>query len=110
MDCNNARKQIVPYIKSQLSMEDTRQFIRHVNECSECKDELEIYYILEHGLSGEEAEISFDFTKSLNEQLETDEKNIDSEQALLAYYQLVYDVASVVLFVTVGIFVFAYLI
>lgn len=110
MNCNDARKKIVPYIKNQLSMDDTLHFIRHVMECSDCKDELEIYYILEHGLSDEEEEVSFDFTKSLNEQLENEKNDIESEQTLLAYYQMVYDVASVVLLFSVGMFLIGYLI
>lgn len=109
MNCSDARKKIIPYIKNQLSMNDILNFIRHIEECSDCKDELEIYYILEHGLSDEEEEVSFDFTKSLNEQLEKEKNDIESEQTLLAYYQLVYDVASVVLLFSVGMFVIGYL-
>lgn len=110
MNCNDARKNIIPYINEQLHMDDTLQFIKHVNECSECKDELEIYYILEHGLSDREEDVSFDFQKSLNEQLEREEKELESEQILLSYYKIVYNTAVAAMIAMVGLFLLRYMI
>lgn len=113
MDCNEARRRIVPYIKQQLSMDETYLFINHVQECSECKDELEIYYIMEHGLSDEEdAEEDghiLDFTQRLNQQLVSQKKDIEDERFRMGYYQLAYVVASIALIFVTGLFVILYI-
>lgn len=110
MICNDARKQIVPYIKNQLSMDDTYKFINHVNGCSECMDELEIYYILEHGLSDEDDVVSYDFKEMLNKQLADQKREIEDERLVMSYYKLIYDIASIALLFSAGIFVLKYII
>ncbi len=110
MECNNARRQIVPYIKGQLSINDCEKFIEHVNGCSECMDELEIYYILEHGLSDEDDNVSYDFKKMLESQLELDMSQIHSERRRESCYSFVYNMAELVLLITCVIYVIAYII
>lgn len=111
MECSDARKQIVPFIKKQLSIDDTYRFINHINGCSECMDELEIYYILEHGLSDDyDDEISFDFKEMLNKQLSEEKSEIESDRLMMSYSRLVYAIASVVVFLALGWFMFRYVI
>lgn len=50
MDCREAQSLIVPFIKSELTMEQAKAFFQHIDFCEDCKEELEVYYILLIGL------------------------------------------------------------
>ncbi len=46
MDCREAQAWIVPFIEGKLNDEQNEKFIEHIENCSECYDELEVYYIV----------------------------------------------------------------
>lgn len=50
MECQEAQAMIVPFIESRLDDEQTERFIEHVERCSDCYDELEVYYIVMVGV------------------------------------------------------------
>lgn len=54
MDCKQIQKIIPDYVVNQLSLRDEEIFVTHVTECPECREELEIYYIVEYGLSDDD--------------------------------------------------------
>jgi len=55
MNCKEAEKLILPYIRNELPDELTAPFIAHVRSCSECYDEFEIYYTIRHMLQSDDA-------------------------------------------------------
>lgn len=74
-DCIEIQSQIMDYIDGTLSDEDMETFLSHVNECSACKDELNIYYTVYLGLrqlenNDVEIEELKDVDSALEEQLE----------------------------------------
>jgi hypothetical protein len=44
------QKMIKDYDKGNLSLKQEEQFIQHILNCEDCKEELEIYYIVSYGL------------------------------------------------------------
>lgn len=50
MDCREAQAFIVPFIEGNLNDEQTEKFIEHIENCTECYDELEVYYIVMVGV------------------------------------------------------------
>lgn len=61
MDCREAQSLIVPFIENQLQAEQEEAFIKHIGQCSDCYDELEVYFIVFSGirqLDGETQDIS----------------------------------------------------
>ena len=44
MTCIEAQAMITPFIQDNLNMEQMEEFLQHVNHCSACMEELEIYY------------------------------------------------------------------
>lgn len=62
MDCRETQSLIVPFIESQLTLEKARAFLKHIEVCEDCREELEVYYILLVGLKQleEEPEESLD--------------------------------------------------
>lgn len=72
LTCKEAEKMVIPYIERQLCDKDLRRFVRHVEECCECREELETYYIVYKGLRqlDKEEELPTNMIEALNEDLE----------------------------------------
>lgn len=71
MNCLEARKCIDRYLNEQLEDEKLRAFVRHIEECRECREELEINYMIYAGVrkldSGDsDLNISADFQRRLH--------------------------------------------
>ena len=50
MNCKEAKKNIMPYIRDTLDVEALEDFLAHIAGCESCREELEIYFIIEKGL------------------------------------------------------------
>lgn len=71
MECKHAQSLIPQYIADRLSPRELEEFIRHVEKCPECYDELETYFMLSVALKhlDESQEISYDLRTMLAEDL-----------------------------------------
>ena len=71
MNCREMQSLIVPFIKSELSVEQEKSFLEHIDECKECREELEVYYILLIGLKqlDEDPSGSLDLHRKFEEEL-----------------------------------------
>ena len=52
MECKEIEHLIIPFIKYELSEEQLKEFLNHVETCPNCKEELEIYYMVYEGMKG----------------------------------------------------------
>ena len=70
--CKEAAKMVIPYIQEQLDDKSLKKFVNHIKECSECREELETYYIVYKGLMqlDEKEELPMNMIEALNEELE----------------------------------------
>lgn len=48
--CKNYQNMIKDYDEGKLSLKQEERFIKHIMWCDDCKEELEIYYIVTYGL------------------------------------------------------------
>lgn len=55
-DCKNIQKNIVPFTMGTLSLKDEEKFIKHLEDCADCREELEIHYIVAYGLTEDDEE------------------------------------------------------
>lgn len=55
MDCANAQLKIISFIKRTMPEEEMAEFLEHIDECEDCRNELEIYYMLYVGYNSMEA-------------------------------------------------------
>ena len=61
----------MPYIDNQLSETELEAFVQHVEQCTSCKEELEIYYTVSVGLRQLESGTGvYDITGALEESME----------------------------------------
>lgn len=76
MDCREFENNIRSFIKDQLPDEKYDSFIEHYDKCSECKEELEILYLVHHTINIDEPD---NFSFNLKEQLEMHIKEVEDK-------------------------------
>lgn len=54
INCKKIQKMITAFDHGQLSAKEEELFLKHLDNCDDCKEEFEIYYIIAYGLSDEE--------------------------------------------------------
>ena len=70
MNCRECQKRVSDYLKDKLDRRELESFIKHVNSCTDCYEELEIMFTLTVGLMQLEEEInSYNFKIALKDKL-----------------------------------------
>lgn len=78
MDCKTAQSFVIPYINNQLSDSQTEAFLRHIFQCRECFEEMEIFYTVHFALQKleEDEHVSYNMRDMLWNDLKAAEKRI----------------------------------
>ena len=72
MDCRQAEKLVVPYIKDELNMDELDDFLEHVEYCDNCMEELEIHYMVDVGLKKlDEDDATYDIVGDLMRKMDS---------------------------------------
>ena len=71
MTCLEAQSNIMAFVEKKLPDDKVKDFVKHMKNCPNCSEELEIYYTLIIGMRelDNNEELSQDFKKELNEEL-----------------------------------------
>lgn len=82
MTCKEAESLVMAYIRHELEAAKLEEFLEHLEQCENCREELEIYYTVQAGIRQLDADTDTD----------TDHYNIkgDMEEDLIASRQQVY--------------------
>ena len=84
MDCVTFRKLINQYLSNELTDEELNDFLAHLKSCPECRDELEINYIVIEGINILDEERSdYDLTKAYDRKLKSSEHYLSFRKVLL---------------------------
>lgn len=72
MTCIDTQKLITPFINEKLDEIQLKEFIIHIGSCTECSEELEVYYTLLTAMRqlDEDEELSSDFGFELKREIE----------------------------------------
>ena len=76
LQCLKATKMIPAFIADELSHRELEQFMEHIEECENCREELSIQFLVEVGLNSLEAGNTFDLQEELNTALEEARKKV----------------------------------
>ncbi len=71
LTCKEATQLVLPYIEGKVCDRDLKKFVKHIQECRDCREELETYYIVYKGLMqlDEREELPMNIIEALNEDL-----------------------------------------
>ncbi len=83
MTCMEAQSHITAFINNQLDMATLEDFLSHVNQCAECREELEVYYALLTAMKllDEDKELSDNFKQELDHKLKMSADKIRKTKA-----------------------------
>jgi uncharacterized protein YfkK (UPF0435 family) len=84
MNCIDAQRHIMPFINKKLVSNQLEDFLNHVNNCPNCMEELEVYYVLFSGMKqlDEDKELSNNFHQDLLDLLKQSEDKIFHDKLL----------------------------
>lgn len=77
MTCLEAQSKIIAYIEYNLERDEKQEFLRHIQCCEECKEELVIYYTMIEGMRqlDDNMPLTHDFSEELNWRMEQELKS-----------------------------------
>lgn len=72
MTCLEAQSKIIAYIEYNLERDEKQEFLKHIQCCEECKEELVIYYTMIEGMRqlDDNMPLTHDFSEELNWRME----------------------------------------
>ncbi len=76
IDCKSVEQLIPQYLEGNLSPEEVRRMLLHIRNCRDCRDELEINFLLREGIRRVESGETLDLQQELGRKLKHSEKNI----------------------------------
>ncbi len=76
MDCKEYEKMIPDYIAHRMSFRRLKAFQEHTESCQNCREELEIQFLVSAGMARLEEGDSFDLKGEMNDGLEMARKEI----------------------------------
>lgn len=97
MTCLEAQSKIIAYIENDLERTKKQEFLNHVRECKDCKEELNIYYTMIEGMRqlDENDTLSENFSDALDERMNQELRFMKKKKVVLR---------NSVLLVLIGIF------
>lgn len=93
MDCKETRKNINRFIEDGLEDNDLAQFIKHISECEECKEELSIQYLVTTGMKQLEEDSAFDLYGDLKEKMERATRRVQARKRAIAFMYVMETIA-----------------
>ena len=75
MKCSEALSMVSPYVRRELSMQDTEDFLNHIEECQSCRDELETYFFVYKAIENLDDETEKDTAMNFKTLLDQDLKH-----------------------------------
>ncbi len=76
MDCKKAQQQIELYLADELDTDELEAFMEHMDSCEDCRDELEIQFLVREGLARLEDGSTFDLGTELRSKVARTKKII----------------------------------
>lgn len=85
MTCLEAQSKIIAYIDYSLEKDQKTEFLKHIQSCENCKDELNIYYTMIEGMRqlDNNMPLSKDFSAELDNRIENELKKNKQKKSVM---------------------------
>ena len=70
MECKEVIKMIPDFLDNELSGKELRAFLKHIEECKECREELSIQFLVLEGMARLEEWNTFDLQNEFDKMME----------------------------------------
>lgn len=105
MECKEAEKLIRKFNDDELEYKESVQFMEHIRECENCKEELAIQFLVAEGMANLEEGVAFDLQGELERRIEKEEKRMVRHENL-RYLSYVIEFFAIVLIIIFIVLVF----
>lgn len=106
MECKQAEKAIPQFLADELTINELRDFMEHIEKCEECREELTIEFLVREGLSRLESGNVFDLQKELNERLIWAENRLKMRENMQMLLYMLEGLVGVAALAVVALFIF----
>ena len=105
MKCIEARRMVTPFVDKKLTDKETEQFLKHIEHCSDCMDELDIYFTMYKAIDTLDSGIhhEYDFKKMLENEIRSARHGILRRKVVRAARSIILILAEILLIVSVYI-------
>ena len=83
MDCKEFERLIPDFVSDKLDYQNLKRFIRHMDHCENCREELTIQFLVTEGMQRLEDGRAFDLQKELQQRLEEAKKQVRLHDAFM---------------------------
>ncbi len=105
MDCKQIQRRIPAFLRDELKRRELIRFLKHMETCEECKEELTIQYLSSEGISRLEEGKTFDLDRELSEYMLQTRKGIRRRRRI-AIGILVFEVLAVAVIAMICIYAY----
>ena len=88
MNCKRFEGLITYFVDRKLDYATMKQFMEHMNSCTQCKEELNIQFLVNEGLVRLEEGEAFDLQKEMHELLGSARKRIRTHERFMMHGRL----------------------
>lgn len=82
MDCKEFNGLIQDFLHDRLDEIKLTEFLEHIDECENCRDELRIQYLIYEGLERLETGATFDVDKDLSDLMDLQRKRLRTREGI----------------------------
>lgn len=82
MDCKEVEKMIPLFLEDDLDTEELREFMEHMEDCGECREELAIQFLVTEGMARLETGSVFDLQSELRTQMANAEHTLKFRESM----------------------------
>ncbi len=92
MNCVKFNQNIKNFINNRMDLDETEEFLAHYEQCKECREELEILYLVEKTLIDIDADAnySYNFDNMLKEFIEENKQKLYKRQLFRTNYNVMW--------------------
>ena len=81
MLCDEFEGLISDYLEDNVSYTQLEEILVHLDECEDCRNELELNYIIKYGFSDDYSENDYDFINMISQDIDTKREYVEHIKA-----------------------------
>lgn len=102
MDCKEFEGMIPDFVDKKLDYATTKLFLAHINNCTQCKEELNIQFLVNEGLVRLEEGEAFDLQKEMRELIGSARKKVRIHERFLKHGKII-EIVFLIILLAIGV-------